>query len=626
MCGIVGQIRFDGATVNAADIQRMCDAVAHRGPDGEGKHVQANVGLGHRRLAIIDLAGGAQPMGTPDGRVWVTFNGEIYNFKQLRAELEAAGFQFRTNSDTEVLLHGWLAWGNAMVAKLRGMFAFCVVDFERKAWLLARDPFGIKPLFYRLTEESIEFSSELHALKSTKGRLDAIEWFLRYQYIPGPYTVYHDIWKLPPAHMMEGYLDGGTEKPRRYWRMDFNEQQGVSEAEWLERLRAVLHDSVEAHLISDVPVGLLLSGGVDSTLVAGEMAKLTGRKIKAFTMDFNREGFGELEYAKTAAERYGIELIHDVQADDFWEELPKLVRHYGEPFGDNSMIPTWRVTRLARQHVPVVLGGDGGDEAFGGYKFHGNWLKRPETRKRRKRLFRRPSMRHLRSLLWAHMRRCGSEWNHVFDWELMVSYTQLDAWRKRNSRRLLWRKEFLAMTDRVSPAFEEAGRLINPAHPLDFAQEMDFETYLPGAILPKSDVASMYHGLEVRTPLLDYKVAELASALPPSLRATSDGHDRNLKVLLRKALERDFPAEFVHREKRGFGIPRAYWFATDAPGRAFIEARLLDPAAGMQDWFNMELIREMLRDHTPEHDYSEFLWLLLVLAIWKSDNPAVTWT
>lgn len=626
MCGIVGQIRFDDAPVEAALIQRMCDSIAHRGPDGEGKHVQENVGIGHRRLAIIDLAGGAQPMSTPDGRVWVTFNGEIYNYKQLRTELQSAGFEFRTSSDTEVLLYGWLAWGNAMVPKLRGMFAFCIVDFERQAWLLARDPFGIKPLFFRQTADGIEFSSELHALKSDKGRLEAVEWFLRYQYIPSPYTIYHDIWKLPPAHWLEGDFEGNTTGPERYWRMDFKEQPGVSDAEWLERLRTVLHDSVEAHLIADVPVGLLLSGGVDSTLVAAEMAALTGGKVKAFTMDFDREGFGELAYAQTAAAKYGIELIHDTQSDDFWEELPELVRHYGEPFGDNSMIPTWRVTRLARQHVPVVLGGDGGDEGFGGYKFHGNWLKRPETRKRRKRFFMRPSMRHLRSMLWAQMRRWGSEWNNVFDWELQISYTELDAWRGHASRRLLWRPELLWLTDKPSPAFEAAGKLVNPAKPLDFAQEMDFETYLPGSILPKSDVASMYHGLEVRTPLLDYKVLELAAALPARLRTVASGDEAGLKVLLRRALERDFGAEFANRKKKGFGFPRAHWFAAGARGRGFIESRLLDPAAGLRDWFRIDQVERMLREHSPENDGSDLLWLLLVLGVWRSMNPNVTWS
>ncbi|MBZ0135244.1 MAG: asparagine synthase (glutamine-hydrolyzing) [Planctomycetes bacterium] len=626
MCGIVGQLRLDGSPVDPAHIQAMCDAVAHRGPDGEGKHVSGSVGLGHRRLAIIDLQGGAQPMATPDDQVWVTFNGEIYNFKELRAELEGAGVEFRTNSDTEVLLHGWRQWGDRLVPKLRGMFAFCLVDYDQRKWLLARDPFGIKPLFYRHGDGVLEFSSELHALKSVRGRLEAVEWFLRYQYVPNPYTIFHDVWKLPPAHFMQGTLDGKIGEPVRYWRMDFIEQRGVSETEWLERLDSALHDSVQAHLIADVPVGLLLSGGVDSTLVAREMAELTGGSVKAFTMDFDVEGFGELEYAKQAADRYGIELVHDTQSDDFWDELPELVRHYGEPFGDNSLIPTWRVTKLAREHVPVVLGGDGGDEGFGGYKFHGDWLKRPETRKRRKRFFMRPSIRHLKSLLWAHMRRMGSDWNNAFDWELLVGYTQLDAWRKRNSRRLLWKSDFLPLTDRPSPAFEGAANLIGRAHRLDFAQEMDFLTYLPGAILPKSDVASMYHGLEVRTPFLDYRVLEVASALPANLRANVEDGERNLKILLRKSLERDFSPDFVYRGKKGFGIPRARWFARSARGRAFIEGHLLDSSAGLGDWFDMNLVRQMLAEQSDEQDHSAILWLLLVLAIWKSGNPGVVWS
>lgn len=626
MCGIVGQIRFDGGVVDSAHIQAMCNAIAHRGPDGEGKFVSGPVGLGHRRLAIIDIAGGAQPMCLADQQVWVTFNGEIYNFRELRTQLEQHGAVFRTNSDTEVLLHGWRQWGEELVPRLRGMFAFCLVDLHARRWLLARDPFGIKPLFYRLGPEGLEFASELHAIRSDQGRLDAIEWFLRFQYVPNPYTIFRDIFKLPPAHTLSGTLDGGHGAPRRYWRMDYAEQSGITEAEWLERFRSALRDSVRAHMISDVPVGLLLSGGVDSTLVAGEMAALAGRRVKAFTMDFDVPGFGELEYARQAAERFGIELIHETVTDDFWEELPELLHHYGEPFGDHSMIPTRRVTRLARQYVPVVLGGDGGDEAFGGYKFHGRWLHAPEPRRRRKRFWARPSMRYLKSWWWARNWRPDAFNNSTFDWELLVQYTALDSARGAISRLDIWKPEFSALADMPCPAFEAAAALINPAKHLDFAQEMDFETYLPGAILPKSDVASMYNGLEVRTPFLDYRVLEVAASVPVSLRAQANAAGDRLKILLRKALERDFPLSFVNRGKKGFGMPRAQWLMAPSRGRPYIKQCLLDPAGGLGQWFNMPKIERMLAEHSPERDYSGLLWLLLVLSIWNAGNRHLAWS
>lgn len=613
MCGIVGQIRFDGTPVDRAFIERMNTAIAHRGPDGDGVHVRDNVGLGHRRLAIIDLESGAQPMTTADGQVWVTYNGEIYNFKELRSELESCGHSFRTHSDTEVLLHAWREWGEAMVPKLRGMFAFCIVDYSKRQWLIARDPFGIKPLCYRLTDTGIEFSSELHAIESTDGRLEAIEWFLRYQYIPAPYTVFRDVWKLPPAHCLTGDFDGVHGEPKRYWQMKFDEQKGVSEDEWIERFDAAIQESVEAHLVSDVPVGLLLSGGVDSTLVAREMAKLTGKTVKAFTMDFDIEGFGELEYARKAAAKYGVELIHDTQRSDFWDELPDLVRHYGEPFGDNSMIPTWSVTRLARQHVPVVLGGDGGDEAFGGYRHYRRWLQRPTVGTETRALLRRPRLGTAKRLARAALSAVTGEGDRLADWHANIAYTP------SSERNALWGNA----GDETCPAFASASDEVADDSLLNYAQRMDFATYLPGAILTKSDIASMYHSVEVRTPFLDYRVLELASEVPESLRVDSSARPARLKVVLRRALEPDFDREFVWRRKKGFGGPREHWFYSGAVGRDLLGDLLADMSLAWRDWFDLDRVRVWLSEHSPETNRSPMLWLLLVLGLWLRANPQV---
>ncbi|MBK8207348.1 MAG: asparagine synthase (glutamine-hydrolyzing) [Planctomycetes bacterium] len=619
MCGIVGQIRFDGGPVDADEIQRMCDAVAHRGPDGEGKHVQANVGLGHRRLAIIDLAGGAQPMGTPDGRVWVTFNGEIYNFKQLRSELQAAGFQFRTNSDTEVLLHGWLAWGNAMVAKLRGMFAFCVVDFERQAWLLARDPFGIKPLCYRLETEGVTFASELHPLKRAGETcsLETVEWFLRYQYIPEPFSIYAGIRKLPAAHWLEGDFEGNTTGPERYWHLVFHEQAGVSEADWLDRFDAAMRESVSAHLLADVPVGVLLSGGVDSTLIACAAAGISAERMKAFTIDFDVPGFGELEYATRAAAECGLALESGVVSDNFWEDLPELVRHYGEPFGDNSCVPTWQLAKLARQHVPVVLAGDGGDEAFAGYRSYKRWLRKPDLESRFAALRKRPNGETLVSLGWALAARVGMRSNRRAEWERNIAYVA------EADRDQLWQKTRRGVVNAGCPAFVDAAEDEPPPGPVSWAQHMDFRTYLPGAILVKSDIASMFHGLEIRTPFLDVEMLKLACALPESLRARVEGKNVILKYLPKQALRRKFDDAFVNRPKKGFGGPRERWFHEGRPGRAYLRKVVLDHTSGLHEWFDMKLVERWIDEHSPEINHSPALWLLLVLGLWRQGNPDV---
>jgi asparagine synthase (glutamine-hydrolysing) len=619
MCGIVGQIRFDNAPVDAAFIQRMCDAVAHRGPDGEGKHVQDNVGLGHRRLAIIDLKTGAQPMSAHDGRVWVTFNGEIYNYKQLRHELETAGFVFRTSSDTEVLLHGWLAWGNAMVAKLRGMFAFCIADFERQAWLLARDHFGIKPLCYRIEKDCVTFASELHALKrpDETSSLEAIEWFLRYQYIPEPFSVYRDIRKLPAAHWLEGDFEGNTVGPQSYWSQRFDEQPGLSTDEWLARFEAALKESVSAHLLADVPVGVLLSGGVDSTLIACAAAGVAPERMKAFTIDFDVPGFGELEYATRAAGECGLDLSTRTVSDDFWPELPELVRHYGEPFGDNSCVPTWQLAKLAREHVPVVLAGDGGDEAFAGYRSYKRWLRKPDLGTRFRALRKRPKGETLISLGWAMAARVGMHTNRRAEWERNIAYVE------ESDRAALWLKQYGGLLNKPCPSFVQAAADDAPGSPVSWAQHMDFRTYLPGAILVKSDIASMFHGLEVRTPFLDVEMLKLACALPEDLRCKVEGKDVTLKYLPKQALRRKFDDAFVDRPKKGFGGPRERWFYEGRPGRDFLRQVVLDHSAGLREWFDVALVERWIEEHSSERNHSPALWLLLVLGLWRSGNPDV---
>jgi asparagine synthase (glutamine-hydrolysing) len=618
MCGIVGQIRFDGAPVDRAAVERMTAAVAHRGPDGQGILVQGPVGLGHRRLAIIDLATGDQPMSTPDQRVWIVFNGEIYNYRELRAELEQRGCEFRTQSDTEVLLQGWRAWGGKLLSRLRGMFAFCIVDFENRRWLMARDHFGIKPLCYRLEPTGITFASELHALRrpGDAGSIEAVEWFLRYQYIPAPFTIFRGINKLQAAHFIEGDFDGRVSSPGAYWTLEFSEEPGASEGEWLERFDAALRDSVRAHLIADVPVGVLLSGGVDSTLIACASAGLSAEQLKAFTIDFDVAGFGELEYATQAAGTCSLDLRTRVVSDDFWPDLPELVRHYGEPFGDNSAIPTWQLAKLAREHVTVALAGDGGDEAFAGYRSYKRWLRKPDLGTRYDALRRRPRGETLMSLGWALAARAGVRFNRRAEWERNIAYIE------EGKRAELWLKPYQRLLNQPCTAFVDAARQA-PDGAVSWAQHMDFRTYLPGAILVKSDIASMFHGLEIRTPFLDVEMLKLAAALPENLRCHVNGKDMTLKYLPKLALRRRFGDAFVDRPKKGFGGPREYWFYDGRPGRDFLRGVVTDQASGLGDWFDVALINRWIDEHSPGQNHSPALWLLLVLGLWRQSNPDV---
>ncbi len=592
----------------------MTAALAHRGPDGEGVFLRERVGLGHRRLAIIDLETGAQPMHSADGVLSIVFNGEIYNYREVADELRKLGREFRTKSDTEVILQAYAHWGADCVTRLRGMFAFCIVDFAKRRWLMARDHFGIKPLYIRRSKDYIAFGSELSALRAAekdppRGRLQAIEWFLRYQYIPAPETVFHDIEKLPPATLIEGDFDGKIETPRRYWQLRFAEKPG-SAADFLDRLDAVLADSVRAHLIADVPVGVFVSGGIDSTLVASHMARLTTGRVKAFSIGFEEPGFSELAYATEAAKAVGVEQFTRVVKDDFWGELPQLVAHYGEPFGDNSMIPTWQLAKLAREHVKVALSGDGGDEGFGGYTSYLAWLATPRVREYWRRL--RRGEGGFADLMWAIGRKFfGRRTPRLSEWERIIHYTS------HSRRASLWRPEFAHFAAGHNPSYQAAGETA-PRGMLDFAQHMDWHTYLPGDVLTKVDVATMYHGLEARTPLIDLRVAELACSLPAGARMMGDSG----KWLLKESLRKRFSEDFVNRKKQGFGIPRKHWFLPGRAGRRVLDEVLLDKGSRLRQWFDGAEIERALAEH-GEKDRSAVLWLMLVLGIWLDQNRDV---
>ncbi|MBZ5640649.1 MAG: asparagine synthase (glutamine-hydrolyzing) [Acidobacteriia bacterium] len=623
MCGVAGILRWGDSASRRGEIERMTAAVAHRGPDGEGTFVRDGLALGHRRLSIIDLETGQQPMANEDGTVWVTYNGEIYNYRELTAELRALGHVFRTRSDTEVIVHAYEQWGADCVKRFRGMFAFGLADLRGRRLLLARDHLGIKPLYYRTGEGYLAFASELGALRQVddrppEGSLVAVELFLRYQYLPAPHTIYRDVVKQPPASYVVVGFDGRLEGPTRYWDLRFDPDPAPSDAEWLERFESALESSVRAHTVSDVPFGVLLSGGVDSTLVAVRLSRILGSRLKGFCIDFPEAALSEARHAAQVALKCGFELHTETVRDELRDLLPALVSHYGEPFGDTSAVPTWHVARLARSHVPMVLSGDGGDEGFGGYDTYLRWM-RPSVRGSLRTFLRRPSADGARSVAWATARRLlGARWSVLREWQRRIEYVA------EGERRALWRPEFGGLPGAPCLSFAEADAAAPRTDALAYAQYLDIRTYLPCDILTKVDVAAMYHGLEVRTPFADVNVMELAARLPLRLRYRR-GQDGSPvpKHLPKTALLKDFPGDFVHRPKQGFAPPRAGWFLPGRSGRAMLEDVMNGAGSPLNDWFRVGEIRGMIETHGPEKDRSNALWLLLVLGLWLQQNREI---
>jgi asparagine synthase (glutamine-hydrolysing) len=615
MCGIAGVVRWGRHDGIESEIGAMTRALAHRGPDGEGIHVCDGVALGHRRLAIIDLESGAQPMFDDRRQLCITHNGEIYNYRELRRLLEGRGHRFRTNSDTEVILHAYREWGAACVDRLRGMFAFAIADFAARSVFLARDPLGIKPLHYRLGTDYFAFASELRTLRKVadappRGRLDAVDLFLRYRALPAPDTIFAGIHKLEPGTWLSVGFDGVRRGPVQYWDVDFGTAAQRTPAEWDELVGAAIEQSVGAHMVADVPFGLLLSGGIDSTLVALAMTRQHAGTLHAFTIGFAETDWDELKFAARAAQRCGITLHTERLDERVLHGLPDLLPYYGEPFGDSSALPTWRLARLARGAVPMVLSGDGGDEAFAGYDRYMSWLRNRNAWS----LLRRGMPRVAAAVLRRRLRYGpgnGGGWEPLL---LRMSDRR---------RRALWKRDRHNVVAAPCIAVERAHARAAAWDPLSYAQYLDYRTYL-GGILTKVDSAAMSHGLEVRTPLIDRHIVALATALPPAERASRNGAPGGSgKIVLKRLAARDFPDDFVHRRKQGFSMPLARWFAPGRVGAVMFDDVVLDTGSRLHEWFTPAGLRRERRLHTATRDNSDNLWALLVLGLWLEQNPDI---
>jgi asparagine synthase (glutamine-hydrolysing) len=581
--------------LDESELHPLTTALAHRGPDGRGHWVAGSAGLGHTRLAIIDPAGGAQPMTSADGRVAITYNGELYNFRELRAELERAGHRFVTRSDTEVVLHAWIEWQERCVERFRGMFAFGIVDQGRRCVFLARDHFGIKPLVWFADGKRLCFASELQALRRVRDfpagiDLLALDRYLALSYVPAPLTAFERVKKLPPAHYLLAHLDGRVDRPVRYWELELRPADRASHADWVHDLEGVLRDSVRAHLVADVPFGAFLSGGVDSSLVVSLMAEEMGAPVETFSIGFADGGDDELTYAAAVRDRWGTQHHERVVTADALALLPELVAHYGEPFGDSSAVPVYRLAQLARERVPMVLSGDGGDEAFAGYpRYH------------------RPPVGPLAALLprvlldWIGRR---SSWH----WDAMIVM-------RPPLRRSLWKPEFVRRIeeDPDGDPMAAAWARVRGLPRVRRAQLLDYVGYLPGSILTKVDIAAMSHGLEVRTPLVDRNVVDFAATIPTELLVGNHGAASG-KRILKDVLARWFPQPFVERPKQGFGAPLGTWLAGSRERRE-LERTLLGAGAPVAELLEPAAIRTLL-SNLDRGGAAEPVWLLLFLARW----------
>jgi asparagine synthase (glutamine-hydrolysing) len=622
MCGIVGQLRPPGRPVDPQLVARMCAGLEHRGPDSRGIHHDARAGLGIQRLRVIDLSTGDQPIYNEDGSVVVVLNGEIYNYRELRQELLARGHELKTQGDTEVIAHLYEDHGADCVRRLHGMFAFALWDRRREQLLLARDRVGKKPLLYTIRDGTLTFASELHALLQDDAiprEADpvALDRFLALGYVPTPLTAIRGVRKLPPAHTL--VMRGGRAELNRYWQLDHGRKLDASVEELCERVRDALRAATRRRMISDVPLGAFLSGGIDSSAVVAAMAEASPEPVRTFSIGFDHQRFDELPHARLIAERFGT--VHEefrVRADAI-EVVPRIIRHYGEPFADSSAIPSFYLAEMTRRHVTVALNGDGGDESFAGYtRYVANAVAG--------RLERVPApLRHGLAALGARVREGGDVGSLRNKFRRLAGTLALDApgryaryvsWFDAPSRAALYTPEFAETLD-GTPAeriIEEAWAAASGDSVVDRMLAVDVSTYLVDDLIAKIDIATMAHALEARSPFLDHELMQLAASIPADLKVRG----REKKWILRQALRGWLPDEILDRPKQGFSVPLSAWLRTDL--RSWAHEVLLDPATLARGYFDQREVRRLLDRHAggAEGD-AKRIWSLLMLELWQRE-------
>lgn len=623
MCGITGKIYFNNNIVSENELETMNSKIIHRGPDDGGVYVSpdSKIGLGHRRLSIIDLSPlGHQPMNYLD-RYWIVFNGEIYNFQEKKAELEKEGYSFKSHTDTEVILALYDKYGKECLQHLRGMFSFAIYDDKEKTIFCARDRVGKKPFKYYLDDNVFIFASELKAIltqKDYKKEPDhiAIHHYLTLQYVPAPLTGFKDIKKLEPAHYL--FIDLKTKKveKERYWKLDYSKKLNLSEDEWKKRIMEKLEESVRLRMISDVPLGAFLSGGIDSSAVVALMSKLSDKPVKTFSIGFKEEKYNELKYARIIADKFKTNHKEFIVEPNAIEMLPKLVHHYEEPYADSSALPTYYVSKMTRDFVTVALNGDGGDENFAGYPWYSAnkfslWYEK---------------ILPLHKLLVLPMAKflAGRIKNRFFDRAYQFSKFIQEDYAKRylnyicyfpnemkkeiyteKFREKVWKENTY---DFITEKFREAANAKKVEQPL----YVDATSYLPYDLLVKVDIATMIISLEGRSPFLDHEMMELTAQIPFNMKLKGLN---NKKYILKEALRGLVPDKVMFRPKKGFGVPLDVWFKKDL--KQYCRDILLSEKAVSREIFKKEKIAEILDTHmNTEINYANKIWALLTLELW----------
>lgn len=621
MCGIVGIVNNGERAVSSDILERMNRAILHRGPDDDGFYLKENVGLAMRRLSIIDLASGKQPIHSHDGNKWIVFNGEVYNYQELRQELEADGVQLYTNSDTEAIVNLYAKYGADCLKRLRGMFAFAIWDESEKELFIARDRVGKKPLLYsHRANGDLIFGSEFVAMLehpeiSREVDNSAIDAYLSYLCVPAPLTAFKEIRKLEPGHWLK--WKAGRIKTNRYWLPDFSKKIKISEQEAIDETTRILRESTRLRMISEVPLGAFLSGGVDSSTVVALMAEESSQPVKTFSIGFEEQDFSELKYARRVAEHVGAEYNEFIVRPNALDVIPTLVEHYGEPYADSSAIPTYYVAKETRKHVTVALNGDGGDESFAGYERYAAMLAAeryskipgvlrkaflefpiglyPTSEIKRSRV--RDVKRFLKAAVLPRNERYF-RWMSTFDLETKPQLYTRDFAEALNGTRA---------SDTLDKWFDSA----NGSGLLDAALLTDQMTYLPNDLLVKVDIATMANSLEARSPFLDHNLIEFAASLPEGLKMSR----LRPKYLLKKVAERLVPREVIYRRKMGFGVPVGKWFRGEM--KEFVREALLSERSLGRGIIKPEMIRKYVDEHTNgERDHAFQIWTLLMLELW----------
>lgn len=623
MCGITGLVHFNkDKVVVPAILKNMSDSICHRGPDDEGHYIHQNVGLGFRRLSIIDLSTGHQPLSNQNDSIFIVFNGEIYNYQEQRDKLKQKGYSFKTSTDTEVILHLYQEYGVNCLQYLRGMFAFAIWDNNKEQMFCARDRFGIKPFYYYTNKEKFVFGSEIKAILKSDDidktiSIDALDSYFAFGYITSDLSIYKNIKKLQPAHyLLLSIKDKPTIEIKRYWEIHFDPDYSKSENGWQDEIEECFSETVKLHMISDVPLGAFLSGGIDSSSVVAMMGRNSDRPVKTFSIGFKEQKFNELKYAREIADKYGCEHHEQIVEPESVNLLSLLVNAYDEPFADASAIPTYYVSKLARQFVTVALSGDGGDELFAGYTGYTKFKKIKSFPLNFNGSF-------VNKMIWGNIHNLipqsikGKGLMYFLSQHKEYAFAYQTSWTQEERKELI-NNQNAQTTNIATELFKEA--ILRNKNNYDFItnlQYLDMKTYMVDDILTKVDRASMMNSLEVRVPMLDHKFAELSFKIPWNLKLKGN----KTKYILKKSMENYLPENILNHPKQGFGVPLSLWFKGDL--KEFVNDTLLSQNPLLSKYLDKNYVKKIvLEDRKGRRDFNSKIWSLIVFEEWLKQNSA----